>query len=127
MRKMKDIRGSNVAAVRTAIYRKFKVQSTSKKGRRNSNEFMVWKNSKEVGNCHKNVFTDKVELEDLTMSAFPLLSDVSDEKFTDFYIYIASVCDIILNPKYQAQEVFKKPLELRLRRFRVFIDIFFII
>lgn len=126
MRKMKDLRGSSVAAVRNAIFRVYALQ-TSTKGRRNSSEFMEWKNSKDVGNTHKHIFSDKIALETLTTSAFPSSLNISDEIFSDYYIYTASVCDIILNPRYQSPDVSKKPLELRLRKFKVSIDIFFLL
>ena len=120
---MKDIRGSSVSAVRTALLRTFGLQFTNR-GRKNSGEFVEWKNSKEVADSYNQLFSGDNALESLTTSAFPSSVDTTDEQFDDFYIYTASVCDIILNPKYPAPEVSRKPLELRLRRFKVFIDFF---
>jgi len=122
MKKMKDIRGSSVSAIRSAISRKFGLQTTSK-GRKTSLEVMEWKGSDEVGNSHKKLFTDKEMLDDLTKLAFPAMNDEkSDITYTDYYLYTAAVSDIILNPKYPTLEVNKKPLELRLRKFTVYID-----
>ncbi|CAI2185377.1 4519_t:CDS:2 [Funneliformis geosporum] len=45
-------------------------------------------------------------------------NDASDKRFSDMYIYTASVCDIILNPNCLTLEVSKKSLELQLKRFR---------
>lgn len=121
---MKDLRGSSVSAVRSTIFRTFRLQPTNK-GRKNSSDFIEWKNSKEVAESYNQLFSGENMLEKLTTSAFPSSEDMSDEQFSDFYIYTASVSDIILNPKYTAPEVSRKPLELRLRRFKVFIDFFF--
>ena len=119
---MKDVRGTSVSAVRSAILKKFGLQLTSK-GRKNLRDILEWKNSKEVGDGHATLFTDDGALDDLTKSAFPSMDDeVSDERYTDHYIYTAAVADIILNPNHPALEVNKKPLKLRLQKFRVFIE-----
>src|SRR5207244_3527723 len=95
MRKMKDMRGSHVSAVRTAIFRKFGLQLASNR-RKNSRDIMDWKQSKEVKDSHNKLFTEDTAIEEITNSAFPSLSNADDEKFNDMYIYTASVCDIIL-------------------------------
>jgi nitric oxide reductase large subunit len=121
MRRMKDIRGSHVSAIRTAIFRTFALTSQSK-GRKNSRDIVEWKKSKDVEDSYTKLFSDEDALENMTNTAFPSLSDASEEKFNDFYIYTAAVCDIILNPNYPSIEVSKKALNLRLRKFRVFIE-----
>ena len=93
--------------------------------RKDSREILEWKQSKEVEDSYNKLFTESTEstmIEDITSSAFPSLDDASEERFNDMYIYTASVCDILLNPSFPAIEVTKKPLELRLKRFRVFIE-----
>lgn len=121
MRKMKDMRGSHVSAVRTAIFRKFGLQLASSR-RKNSRDIMDWKQSKEVKDSHNKLFTEDTAIEEITNSAFPSLSNADDEKFNDMYIYTASVCDIILNPNCPTLEVSKTAMELRLKKFRVSIE-----
>src|SRR5438128_1616803 len=121
MRKMKDMRGSHVSAVRTAIFRKFGLQLASSR-RKNSRDIMDWKQSKEVKDSHNKLFTEDTAIEEITNSAFPSLSNADDEKFNDMYIYTASVCDIILNPNCPTLEISKPKMELRLEKFRVSID-----
>src|SRR5436189_5112556 len=121
MRKMKDMRGSHVSAVRTAIFRKFGLQLASSR-RKNSRDIMDWKQSKEVKGSHNKLFTEDTAIEEITNSAFPSLSNADDEKFNDMYIYTASVCDIILNPNCPTLEISKPEMELRLEKFRVSID-----
>src|SRR5256886_10751291 len=121
MRKMKDMRGSHVSAVRTAIFRKFGLQLASSR-RKNSRDIMDWKQSKEVKDSHNKLFTEETAIEEITNSAFPSLSNADDEKFNDMYIHTASVCDIILNPNCPTLEISKPEMELRLEKFRVFID-----
>jgi|SRR5881396_3073653 len=121
MRKMKDMRGSHVSAVRTAIFRKFGLQLASSR-RKNSRDIMDWKQSKEVKDSHNKLFTEDTAIEEITNSAFPSLSNADDEKFNDMYIYTASVCDIILNPNCPTLEISKPEMEMRLEKFRVSID-----
>src|SRR5213082_853052 len=118
MRKMKDMRGSHVSAVRTAIFRKFGLQLASSR-RKNSRDIMDWKQSKEVKDSHNKLFTEDTAIEEITNSAFPSLSNADDEKFNDMYIYTASVCDIILNPNCPTLEISKPEMEMRLEKFRV--------
>ena len=121
MRKMKDMRGSHVSAVRTAIFRKFGLQLASSR-RKNSRDIMDWKQSKEVKDSHNKLFTEVTAIEEITNSAFPSLANADDEKFNDMYIYTASVCDIILNPNCPTLEISKTEMELRLEKFRVSIE-----
>jgi len=120
---MKDVRGSGVSAIRTAVLWKYGLQFNSK-GRKNSRDILAWKNSKEVGENHTRLFSDEGELDSLTKLVFPSIMDdeKSEESYADYYIYTAAVSDIILNPNHPTLEVNRKPLELRLRRFRVFIE-----
>jgi len=122
MRKMKDMRGSHVSAIRTAILKTCELHLLAGNKRKNSKDILEWKQSKEVKDTYNKLFTQKTLIENITSSAFPSLHDASDERFNDMYIYTASVCDIILNPDSHTLEVCKKPLELRLKRFRVFIE-----
>jgi hypothetical protein len=112
---MKDMRGSHVSAIRTAISRTFGLQVASNK-RKNSRDILEWKHSKEVKDSYNKLFAKSATIENITSSAFPSLADASDERFNDMYIYTASVCDIILNPNCPILEVSKKSLELRLTR-----------
>jgi len=120
---MKDVRGTGVSAIRAAISRNLGLRFPTSKGRKNLQDVLDWKNSKEVGDGHTKLFTDENALDDMTKAAFPSMGDEeSDVTYANYYIYTASACDIILNPKHQTLEVNKKPLELRIRSFRVFID-----
>jgi len=117
---MKDTRGGHVSAIRSTILKTFGLQLSGNK-RKNSRDILEWKQSREVKESHNQLFTGNT-IEEITVSAFPSLEDANDEKFNDMYIYTASVCDILLNPNYPTIEVSKKSLELRLKRFGVFIE-----
>src|SRR5436189_3255979 len=121
MRKMKDMRGSHVSAVRTAIFRKFGLQLASSR-RKNSRDIMYWKQSKEVEDSHNKLSTEDTAIVEIANSSFPSLSNADDENFNDMYIYTASVCDIILNPNCPTLEISKPEMEMRLEKFRVSID-----
>lgn len=122
MRKMKDVRGSNVSLVRNAILRKFGLQLLTSSRRKNSREILDWKQSKEVKDSYNKLFTEDIAIEEITNFAFPSLANADEEKFNDMYIYTASVCDIILNPNCPTLEVSKTAMELRLKKFRVSIE-----
>ena len=127
---MKDLRGSHVSAVRSAIYRTFRIKTTTTIGgnrRKNSRDVIGWKETKEVAASYKRLFSDDTMIEDITSSAFPSLENASEKEFNDMCIYTAVVCDIILNPDNPTMEVLMKPLELRMRRFKVFIEFTFFI
>ena len=127
---MKDLRGSHVSAVRSAIYRTFGIKTTTTIGgnrRKNSRDVIGWKETKEVAASYKRLFSDDTMIEDITSSAFPSLENASEEEFNDMCIYTAAVCDIILNLDNPTMEVLMKPLELRMRRFKVFIEFTFFI
>lgn len=123
MRRMKDLRGSHVLAVRNAIFRTFGLKSV--KGKKTPHNIIEWKQSKEVKRCYLALFDEDKAIENVTNEAFPSLSEVSDEKFNEFYIYTAAVCDIILNPDYPSTFVSKKALDLRFRKFSVFAKFIF--
>src|SRR2546429_5271008 len=82
MRKMKDIRGSYVLAVRIAILRKFGLQLISNRCK-NSREILDWKQSKEVKDSYNKLFTEDIAIEEITNSAFPSLVNADEEKFND--------------------------------------------
>src|SRR2546421_434986 len=107
---MKDMRGSHVSAVQTAIFRKFRLQLANSQ-HKNSRDVLDWKQSKEVKNSHNKLFTEDTAIEKITNSAFPSLTNADDEKFNDMYIYTASVCDIILNPNCPTLEISKPEME----------------
>jgi hypothetical protein len=122
---MKDVRGAHVAAVRNAIFKTFGLQTTTTIRRKNSQDILGWKKSKKVEESYKKLFTDGDVIENITTTAFPYLNTASDDVFSDMYIYTAAVCDIILNPDNPTIEVLKKSLELRMRRFKVFVEFTF--
>ena len=122
---MKDVRGPHVAAVRNAIFKTFGLQTTTTIRRKNSQDILGWKKSKKVEESYKKLFTDGDVIENITTTAFPYLNTASDDVFSDMYIYTAAVCDIILNPDNPTIEVLKKSLELRMRRFKVFVEFTF--
>jgi len=95
MRKMKDVRGSNVSLVRNAILRKFGLQLLTSSRRKNSREILDWKQSKEVKDSYNKLFTEYTAIEEITKLAFPLQAKADEESFNDIYIYTASVCDIL--------------------------------
>ena len=117
---MKDIRGSHVSAVRTAITKTFGIQLLA--SRRNSKDILEWKNSKSVSDCYKSLYTDNVSIENITNTAFPSLTKANEEVFNNMYVYTTSVCDIILNPGYSLLEVSRKAFELRFKRFKVSVE-----
>jgi len=118
---MKNMRGSHVSAICTANFRKFELQFASSR-HKNSREILEWKRSEEVKSSYNKLFTDEQLIEDITLSAFPSLDSVTEERYNNMYVYTASVCDIILNPDYSTLDVSKKALELRIKRFKVFIE-----
>jgi len=124
---MKDIRGAHVAAVRNAIFKTVGLTQLTSSRRKNSKDVMAWKSSKEVEVAYNNLYKDETLIENITATAFPSLSDASDESFSDMYIYTASVCDIILNPNYPSLDIAKKALELRFKKFKVFSNLFILL
>ena len=122
---MKDLRGTHAAQVRSAIFRFFRLPIlTSTNRKKNAKEVLSWKKSDEVYNSYVKLFDDDV-IDDIMKQAFPSFanSDANDDLYYELCVYTATVCNIILNPKYPDVEC-KKPLELRLQRFKVFSLIF---
>ena len=122
---MKDLRGTHAAQVRNAIFRFFRLPTlTSNNRKKNINEVLSWKKSDEVYRAYVKLFDDNV-IHDIAKQAFPLVAanDANEDLYYEICVYTAAVCDIILNPDYPDVECSKKPLELRLRKFKV---IFFI-
>ena len=118
---MKDMRESHVLTVWTATFKKFRLQFVSSQYK-NSWEIMKLKWSKKVKSSYNKLFTKEQLIRDITLLAFPSIVNANDERFNNMYVYTASVCDIILNPDYHTLDVSKKALELRLKRFKIFIE-----
>src|SRR5277367_2241336 len=121
---MKDVRGTYVAAVRNAIFKTFGLQTTTI-CRKNFQDILGWKKSKKVKESYEKLFTDRDMIENIATKAFSYLNTASEDVFSDMYIYTAAVCDIILNPDNPTIEILKKSLELRMRRFKVFVEFTF--
>ena len=127
MRKMKDLRGTHAAQVRNAIFRTFRLPVlTSTNRKKNAKEVLNWKQSKEVRDSYTRFYDDDDILDQITKLAFPSFadSDSSDDAYIEICLYITAVCDIILNPNYPDVECSRKPLELRLRKFKVRFKVF---
>ena len=120
MRKMKDVRGVHVAAVKGAIFKVFRLQAISNK-RKNASDIANWKMSQHVKECYNKIYADNENaIENIAKYAFPNITR-NDDSFDNIYAYTASVCDIVLNPDYPDLECAKKPVERRFRKFKVFI------
>ncbi len=117
---MKDVRGSHASAVRNAIFRIFGLHPITSR-RKNFQEVLKWKKSKEIEDCYHKLYNDRNMIENIATSAFSSLNTATDEVFNDTYIYTASICDIILNPEHPSLDVSKSSLELRMQIFRVFV------
>lgn len=119
---MKDLRGTYAAAVRNAILKEFGLQIPNSRKKKVIIDVSKWKKSRKVKECYNKLYdNDENAIENITKLAFPTLScgDKSSSSFNDFYIYTASVCDIVLNPDYPDTECAKNPLERRFRKFKV--------
>jgi hypothetical protein len=114
-------------AVRNEIFKTVGLTQLSSTRRKNSKDVMIWKSSKEVEAEYNNLYKDEILIENITVAAFFLLNDASDESFSDMYIYTASVCDIILNPNYPSLDITKKALESRFTTFKVFSNLFILL
>ena len=87
MRKMKDMRGAHVSAVRNAISKKFRLQLISNR-HKNSREILDWKQFKDVKDSYNKLFTEEIAIEEITNFAFPSLTNVDNDKFNDIYIIL---------------------------------------
>src|SRR5271154_4201143 len=121
---MKDVRGTHITAVRNAIFKTFGLQTTTI-CRKNSQDILGWKKSKKVKESYEKSFTDRNVIENIVTKAFSYLNMASEDVFSNMYIYTVAVCDIILNPDNPTIEILKKSLELRMRRFKVFVEFTF--
>ena len=121
---MKDVKGTHVAAIRNAIFKTFGLQTTTIR-QKNSQDILGWKKSKKVKESYEKSFTNRNIIENIVTKAFPYLNTASEDVFSDMYIYTTAVCDIILNPDNPTIEILKKSLELRMRRFKVFVEFTF--
>ena len=119
MRKMKDMRGVHVAAVKSAIFKEFGLQSISGNKRKSPQDITSWKNLPQVKECYNKLYDDNDNvIKNITKLAFPAISD-TDESFQNIYIYTSAICDIVLNPSYPNVECGKKPLEQRYQKFKI--------
>jgi hypothetical protein len=118
---MKDIRGMHAAAVKNAIFKEFSLQPSKTNKRKNAKVGVSnWKKLRQVEDCYNKLYDDSENVvENITKCAFPSIHE-NDERYCDFYIYTASVCDIVLNPQYPDTEINRKPLERRYSKFKVF-------
>ena len=128
---MKDIRGFNVAAVKKAIFHVFRMNILPPiNNQKNSKEISDWKVSLEVAECYNKLFqlgNDRISnVNHIARIAFPTLREKSLS--IDLCAYIASVCDIVLNPKHPSIEISKTSLQCRIARYKVsFYSILYII
>jgi hypothetical protein len=121
---MKDIRGTHAAQVRSAVLRTFRLPTlTSTNRKKNAKEVLAWKKSDEVRDAYTNLFENEM-INKIAEQAFSSiiagLSNPDDDLYYELCVYTAAICDIILNPDYPDVECARKPLELRLRKFKVF-------
>ena len=117
---MKDLRGVSASAVRTAIFKEFGIQIPNIRKKSKIINISNWKKSKEVKECYKKLYDDEENsIEDIVNQAFPAITHENVSKFNDIYVYMAAICDIILNPDYPDLECAKKPLEKRFQKFKV--------
>ncbi|GES93839.1 hypothetical protein GLOIN_2v1780813 [Rhizophagus clarus] len=77
--KMKDIRGSHASVIRTAIFRNFGLQLTSRQ-RKNSQEVLEWKNSKEVADSYKKLYANDATIENIAAITFPSSITMANEE-----------------------------------------------
>ena len=74
---------------------------------------------KKVKECYIKLYNNnKNAIENIAKLAFLNITH-EDESFNDFYVYTATVCDIILNLDYPDLECAKKLLERRFKKFKV--------
>ena len=117
---MKDLRGIRAAQVRNTIFQYFRLPMLKSNNRKkNVQEVITWKNLDEVHDAYVKLFDDDV-IHDIVKQAFLLDNvDENDNLYFEICIYTAAICDIILNPDYPDVKCSKKPLQLRLRKFKV--------
>ena len=117
---MKDIQGSHAAAVRSGILKEFRLQIVSNKQRNVTGDVAKWKKSKKVKECFDKLYDDSENaIENIAKYAFSQITR-DEESFDSIYVYMAAVCDIVLNPDYPDIECTKKPLQRHFLKFKVF-------
>ncbi|CAB4407605.1 unnamed protein product [Rhizophagus irregularis] len=120
LRRMKDLRGIGVSAVKNAISKEFNLSVVGGSKRKNLKAISDWKKSKQVEICYNKLYDDEVAIDNIAKRAFP---STTDELILHHnYVYTASVADIILNPNYPGIEVSKKPLEKRYKKFKELLE-----
>ncbi|PKK72088.1 hypothetical protein RhiirC2_777608 [Rhizophagus irregularis] len=66
--------------------------------------------------CYYKLYDDDENVtENIAKQAFPTLSHDNELLFNDIYVYIASACNIVLNPNIECA---RKPLERHFRKFK---------
>ena len=116
---MKDMRRVNVAAVKSAIFKEFGLQSISSNKWKSPQNITSWKNLPQVKEYYNKLYDDNDNvIENITKFAFPAISD-TDKSFQNIYIYTSAICNIVLNPSYPDVECGKKPLERWYQKFKV--------
>ena len=131
MRRMKDIRGFNVVAIKKVIFRVFGMNILPPiNNQKNSKEISEWKASLEVAECYNKLFQlgndGTTNINHIACITFPTLCE--KPLSIDLYAYIASVCDIVLNPNHPSIEISKTSLQRRMEKYKVsFCSILYII
>jgi hypothetical protein len=120
LRRMKDFRRATSAAVRSAITREFGLQIPSSK-KKSITDISAWKKSTRVKECYRMLYDEnESSVSNITKTAFSNSMPLDDPPtFNKVFIYIAAICDIILNPDYPEIECSRKSLERCLQVFKV--------
>ena len=106
--------------IRHAIFKTFDDLTMLNK-RTTAIDISRWKSSEKLDECFKKLYnvnnsnTDFIDT--ITRVAFPIYKD--KELSSDIYVYTASICDIIMNPKFPDIECSRKYLEKRINLFKV--------
>ena len=117
---MKDLRGASAAAIRNAIFKELGLQIPNSRKKSNVIDISGWKGLKKVNECYKRLYDDDENvIKNISKHAFSNISLDDELTFNDIYVYIAAVCDILLNPEYPDLECAKKPLESCFQKFKV--------
>src|SRR5438876_28952 len=120
LHKMKDLRGASAAAIRNAIFKELGLQILNSRKKSNVIDISGWKGLKKVNECYKRLYDDDENvIKNISKHAFSNISLDDELTFNDIYVYIAAVCDILLNPEYPDLECAKKPLESCFQKFKV--------
>ncbi|RGB33845.1 hypothetical protein C1646_761258 [Rhizophagus diaphanus] len=120
LRRMKDLRGIGVSAVKNAISKEFNLSVVGGNKRKNLKAISDWKKSKQVEDCYYKLYDDEAAIDNIAKRAFPSTTD--ELMLHHNYVYTAAVADIILNPNYPGIEVSKGPLEKRYKKFKELLE-----